>query len=402
MAKTVGVGITGGIAAYKIADLVSRLSKDEDLQVIVIMTEAATKFITPLTFKTLSGREVATDLWQESAAWKVQHIGIAEALDLLVIAPATADFIAKMAYGLADDLLSTIVLANTAPVLVVPSMNTKMYENKIVQANISRLKELGFEVMEPASGKLACDAVGKGRLPDIEEIYEKIRQMLYDKKDLVGKKVLVNAGTTCEDIDPVRFICNRSTGKMGYAIAREAAWRGAQVTLVSGRSFLQPPAGVEFIPVWSADEMCEVMLKKQDEYDIIIGAAAVGDFKAANKAEVKLKKRDKKEDKLVLELVSTPDILRELGRRKKPGQVMVGFAAETNNLLEYAQRKLEEKNLDFIVANDVSEEGAGFASDTNIVTIIDRQGEIKSLPQMSKAEVAVAIIDKIVEILKKE
>lgn len=399
MAKTVGVGVTGGIAAYKIADLVSRLNKDDDINVIVIMTEAATKFITPLTFKTLSGREVATDLWQESSEWKVQHIGIAEALDLMVIAPATANFIAKMVHGIADDLLSTIILANKAPVLVVPSMNTNMYENPIVQANIAKLNELGFEVMAPATGKLACDAVGKGRLPDVEEIYEKIRQMLYDKKDLIGKTVLVNAGTTCEDIDPVRFICNRSTGKMGYAIAREAAARGAEVILVSGKSSLNPPLGVEFIPVWSADEMCEVMLKRQSEADIIIGSAAVGDFKAAAKAEVKLKKREQKEDKLILELVSTPDILKELGKRKRPGQIMVGFAAETNNLLEYAQRKLEEKNLDFIVANDVSEEGAGFAGDTNIVTIIDSNGEVKSLPLMSKDDVAAAIIDKVVEIL---
>ncbi|MBO8158522.1 bifunctional phosphopantothenoylcysteine decarboxylase/phosphopantothenate--cysteine ligase CoaBC [Thermosyntropha sp.] len=398
MKKTVGVGITGGIASYKIADLVSRLSKDEDINVIVIMTEAATKFITPLTFRTLSGRDVATDLWQESGEWKVQHIGIAEALDLMVIAPATANFIAKMAHGIADDLLSTIMLANTAPVLVVPSMNTNMYENPIVQANLTKLAEYGFEIMNPASGKLACDAVGKGRLPDIEEIYEKIRQMLNDKKDLKGKKVLVNAGTTCEDIDPIRFICNRSTGKMGYAIAREALLRGAEVILVSGRSTLTPPTGVEFIPVWSADEMCEVMLQKQPECDIIIGAAAVGDFKAANKSEIKIKKREHKEDKLLLELTSTPDILKELGKRKKTGQIMVGFAAETNNLLEYARRKLEEKNLDFIVANDVSEEGAGFGSDTNIVTIIDRRGEVKPLPQMSKERVAAAIIDKAVEL----
>lgn len=399
MAKTVGVGVTGGIAAYKIADLVSRLNKDDDINVIVIMTEAATKFITPLTFKTLSGREVATDLWQESSEWKVQHIGIAEALDLMVIAPATANFIAKMVHGIADDLLSTIMLANKAPVLVVPSMNTNMYENPIVQANIAKLNELGFEVMSPATGKLACDAVGKGRLPDVEEIYEKIRQMLYDKKDLKGKKVLINAGTTCEDIDPIRFICNRSTGKMGYAIAREAAARGAEVILVSGKSSLNPPLGVEFIPVWSAEEMCQVMISRQAESDIIIGAAAVGDFKAAAKAEVKLKKREQKEDKLILELVSNPDILKELGKRKRPGQIMVGFAAETNNLLEYAQRKLEEKNLDFIVANDVSEEGAGFAGDTNIVTIIDSNGEVKSLPLMSKDDVAAAIIDKVVEIL---
>lgn len=399
MAKTVGVGITGGIAAYKIADLVSKLNKDDDINVIVIMTEAATKFITPLTFKTLSGREVATDLWQESSEWKVQHIGIAEEVDLMVIAPATANFIAKMVHGIADDLLSTIMLANKAPVLVVPSMNTNMYENPIVQANIAKLSELGFEVMSPATGKLACDAVGKGRLPDVEQIYEKIRQMLYDKKDLIGKKVLVNAGTTCEDIDPVRFICNRSTGKMGYAIAREAVARGAEVILVSGKSSLNPPLGVEFIPVWSADEMCEAMLKRQSEADIIIGSAAVGDFKAANKADAKLKKREQGEKGIVLELTSTPDILRELGKRKRPGQIMVGFAAETNNLLEYAKRKLEEKNLDFIVANDVSEEGAGFASDTNIVTIIDSNGEVKSLPLMSKDDVAAAIIDKVVEIL---
>lgn len=399
MAKTVGIGITGGIAAYKIADVVSQLKKD-DIDVIVIMTENATKFITPLTFKTLTGREVAVDLWSESLEYKVQHIGIAEELDLLVIAPATANFIAKMAHGLADDLLSTVVLANTAPVLVAPAMNSHMYSNPIVQENIKTLQYRGYNVLEPDSGLLACGVEGKGRLPDTEKIYAEIIKILNPKRDLNGIRLMVNAGTTCEDIDPVRFIANRGTGKMGYAIAREAVKRGADVILVSGKSNLSVPANLKYIEVWSAEEMCEVMLKHQPVCDVIIGAAAVSDFQIAHVAAQKLKKTNQTSQVLQLELVGTPDILKEMGKNKQNNQIMVGFAAETENILENARHKLISKNLDFIVANDVTMEGAGFATDTNIVTLIDREGDVKSLPKMTKDEVASAILDRLVQLLK--
>ena len=398
MAKTIGIGVTGGIAAYKIVDLVSKLKKD-DYEVIVIMTEGAARFVTPLTFKTISGREVLTDLWQESQEYKVQHIGIAEQLDLLVIAPATANMVAKMAHGIADDLLSTVALANTAPVLVVPAMNTNMYLNKIVQDNLHKLIAYGFHVMEPGIGMLACGVEGPGRLPDIDDIYNKITDILCPCQDLAGKKIMVNAGTTCEDIDPVRFIANRGTGKMGYCIAEAAVRRGANVILISGKSTLAPPPGVEFISVWGAEEMCDVMKKHHSECDVIIGAAAVGDFGVAKIAGQKLKKTEERNTKLVLELVGTPDILKELGKMKKPNQIMIGFAAETENIIENAQKKLSSKNLDFIVANDVTMEGAGFATDTNIVTIITREGQMVSLPKMTKQEVAGAILDKLVEYL---
>lgn len=397
MAKTVGIGITGGIASYKIADLVSRLKK-ENIDVIVMMTEGATKFITPLTMKTLSGREVLTDLWAESLEYKVQHIAVAEQLDLLVVAPATANFIGKVAAGIADDLLTTITVANTAPVLIVPSMNSNMYKNPIVQDNIKKLITYGYKFMDPDVGSLACGVSGKGRLPEIDEIYSDIMKFLYPKNDLSGKRIMVNAGTTCEDIDPVRFISNRATGKMGYSIAQEAVDRGADVILVSGKSSLQPPVGVKYEEAWSAEQMCEIMLKYQPACDVIIGAAAVGDFKVAAIAEQKIKKTDNREQKLVLELVGTPDILKELGKNKQEKQIMVGFAAETENILENANKKLKSKNLDFIVANDVTEEGAGFATDTNIVTFISRNGDVESLPKMSKNEVAAAILDKVVEL----
>jgi phosphopantothenoylcysteine decarboxylase/phosphopantothenate--cysteine ligase len=398
MPKTVGIGVTGGIAAYKIAELVSKLKK-EDIDVIVIMTEAATQFITPLTFKTLSGREVLVDLWDDSGEWKVQHVGAAEQLDLLVIAPATANFIAKVAHGLADDLLSTIVLANTSPLLVVPAMNHNMYKNQVVQDNIKKLKEYGYIVMEPDSGDLACGVSGQGRLPEIDQIYTEIKKLLCPKQDLLGKRLMVNAGTTCEDIDPVRFIANRATGKMGFAIAQDALARGADVILVCGKSPLDPPPGVKFVPVWGAQEMCEVMQQYQPICDIIIGAAAVGDFRIKTIAEQKLKKSENASEELVLTLTGTTDILKTLGQNKKPAQVMVGFAAETENIITNAKKKLESKNLDFIVANDVTMEGAGFASDTNIVTFISRNGDIESLPKMSKQDVATAILDKVVKLL---
>ncbi|MGI6421726.1 MAG: bifunctional phosphopantothenoylcysteine decarboxylase/phosphopantothenate--cysteine ligase CoaBC [Syntrophomonadaceae bacterium] len=398
MSKTVGIGITGGIAAYKIADLVSRLRKD-DIEVIVMMTQSATRFITPLTFKTLSNREVITDLWQDSREWQVQHIGIAEELDLLVIAPATANMIAKMAHGIADDLISTVVLANTAPVLIAPAMNSNMFQNPVVQDNLKKLSLYGYEILDPDSGVLACGSIGPGRLPEIDIIYQKIKRMLYPKQDLKGKRLMVNAGTTCEDIDPVRFIANRSTGKMGYMIAEEAACRGAEVILVSGKSDLTPPLGVEFVKAWGAQDMCDIMLRYQPSCDIIIGAAAVGDFRAARTADQKIKKMENKSDSLTLELVGTPDILKTLGQAKKPGQIMVGFAAETQDLIDNAKKKLESKNLDFIVANDVTMEGAGFATDTNIVTIIERNGRIRSLPLMSKKEVAASIIDSVANLL---
>lgn len=398
MSKTVGIGITGGIASYKIADLVSKLKKN-DIDVIVLMTEGATKFISPLTFKTLSGREVLTDMWSDSQEWKVQHIGVAEQIDLLVIAPATADFIGKMAGGIADDLLSTVVVANTAPTLVVPAMNSNMYKNPIVQDNMKKLIAYNYKFIDPDTGLLACGVSGIGRLPEIDTIYEHILKLLYPKNDLKGKRVMVNAGTTCEDIDPVRFIANRGTGKMGYSIAQDAINRGADVILLSGNSPLDPPSGVKFVPVWSAEEMCALMLKYQPGCDVIIGAAAVGDFQISNMVEQKIKKTDNRSDKLVLELVGAPDILAELGKNKQENQIMVGFAAETENILENAKKKLDKKNLDFIVANDVTMEGAGFATATNIVTFISRDEKIESLPKMMKEDVAAAILDKVVKMM---
>lgn len=398
MAKTVGIGVTGGIAVYKIVDLVSRLKKD-GLEVVVLMTAAATEFVTPLTFRTMSGREVLTDLWQETDRYRVQHIGVAEEIDLLVIAPATANFIAKMAHGIADDLLSTVFLANTSPVLVVPAMNSHMYQNAVVQENLKKLTQIGYQVMVPDSGQLACGVTGPGRLPEIDDIYLRIMKLLYPCQDLSGRRVLVNAGSTCEDIDPVRFITNRGTGKMGYCIAEEARNRGAEVVLISGATPLEPPAGVEFISVWSAEQMHQAMIQYQPDCDVIIGSAAVGDFKVAQVAAQKRKKTDDHSDKWVLELVGTPDILKEMGKIKKDGQIMVGFAAETDHVVENARKKIITKNLDFIIANDVTAEGAGFATDTNIVTIINRNGDVKPYPLMSKQEVAAVILDQVAGLL---
>jgi phosphopantothenoylcysteine decarboxylase/phosphopantothenate--cysteine ligase len=387
--KTIGIGITGGIASYKMAELVSRLKK-LDFEVVVMMTKSAARFITPLTFRSLTGREVLTSLWTDSEEWKIPHIDVAESLDLLVVAPATANIVGKMAGGIADDFLSTVCLACTAPVLVVPAMNTNMYLHPAVQDNLARLQQRGVQIMPPDSGKLACGTEGIGRLPETDAMLAVILGILEPAADLAGKTVLVNAGATREDIDPVRYISNRSSGKMGYALAEAAVKRGAEVILVSGPTALTPPERVQLVPVWSVEEMFTAMRQYQPRADIIIGAAAVGDFKPAESAGHKLKKADN--ERLFLELVGTTDILKELGRIKLPGQLLIGFAAETDDVATYARRKLDEKNLDLVVANDVTLEGAGFDADTNIVTLIG-DGFMKPLPKLPKSEVAHAILD---------
>ncbi|ADI01636.1 MAG TPA: bifunctional phosphopantothenoylcysteine decarboxylase/phosphopantothenate--cysteine ligase CoaBC [Syntrophothermus lipocalidus] len=391
--KTVGIGVSGGIAAYKTADLVSRLAK-AGADVHVIMTRNATRFVTPLTFRTLSGNPVLVDSFEENNRWKVQHIGVAEEIDVLVICPATANIIGKMAHGLADDLLSTVVLATRAPILVVPAMNTNMYANRIVQDNLQRLREYGFHVLEPEEGELACGAKGKGRLPDIEGIYHKIMSLLNPRLDFAGKTVLVTSGPTREAIDPVRFISNRSTGKMGHALARAALARGAKVILVSGPTDLPVPLGVEYVPVTSAEEMYRRVRDYYRDCDVVIGAAAVADYRPRQFSQQKLKKGD---SDLVIELTRNPDILAELGK-DKGNRILVGFAAETQDLIANAVDKMHKKNLDLLVANDVTLEGAGFGTDTNIVTIISRQGDTTPLPGMAKSDLANVILDRISEL----
>jgi len=392
--KTVAVGVCGGIGAYKLADLVSRLTK-EGYDVHVLMTEAATEFITPLTMRTLSGNPVLTDVFSEQSRWKVQHVGLATDMELMVIAPATANTIAKLAYGITDNILTAVALAAQAPVLVVPSMNTNMYEHPATQQNIARLKELGYRVMEPAEGELACGVKGKGRLPAIDDIYELGMALLQDKQDLKGINILITSGPTCEDIDPVRFISNRSTGKMGYAIAREAAARGAEVIIVSGPTSQPVPPGVTCYNARSARDMYAEVLKHYDDCQVVIGAAAVADYRPEECADHKIKKQN---DDLVICLTRNPDILGSLGENK--GQhLLVGFAAETQDLLKNGAAKIKKKNLDLLIANDVTMAGAGFAADTNVVSIMHRNGEVESLPLLSKKEVATTILDQVALLL---
>ncbi len=387
--KTVVVGITGGIAAYKIADLVSKLNKD-GFNVQVVMTEHATRFISPLTLRTLSNNPVLVDMFAETDH-KVQHIGIAEDADIVVVAPATANAIAKMACGIADDLLSTIILATKAPILVAPSMNTNMYDKQVTQENLEVLRDHGIRILEPAEGQLACGVTGRGRLPETDVIHKEIFEILNIKKDFANKTLLITAGATQEDIDPVRFITNRSSGKMGYALASAAAQRGAQVFLVSGPTALPGPRGVEVFRVRSAREMNDVCLQLFDQVDIVIGAAAVADYRPLDYSEQKLKKND---DDMTIKLVRNPDILEGLGQRKKH-QVLIGFAAETTDVLQNARKKMLKKNLDMLVANDVTAEGAGFAVDTNIVSLLFKDGTIRKLPRLTKLEVAEIILDSI-------
>ena len=393
MSGNVLLGVTGGIAAYKAADIVSRLIK-QDVNVDVIMTKYAQEFITPMTFQSLSGNKTVTDMFDTSFRPDIEHISLAKKADVILIAPATANIIAKIAHGIADDMLTTVVLASKAKLIIAPAMNTVMYEAEVTQNNIKTLKERGVIVIDPVEGLLACNDLGRGKMEEPENIVEAVLYHLTCSRELEGKKVLITAGPTRESVDPVRFITNRSTGKMGYEMAREAKRRGADVTLVSGRVNLKAPYGVNLINIESAQDMYEEVMKRAGESDIIIKSAAVADYTPQNKSNIKIKKQS---GDMKIELERTHDILFEVGQAKTDQQILVGFAAETNDVIENAKSKMQRKNLDFIIANDVKKEGAGFGTDTNIVTIIPRQGEIEPLPVMKKSEVARAVFDRILK-----
>ncbi len=391
--KSVVVGVCGGVAAYKVVDLVSRLKK-QGAEVDVIMTAHAEKFVTPLTFRSLSHRPVITDMFEEPAQWDVRHISLAQKAELFVIAPATANIIGKLASGVADDMLSTTVMATKAPVLIVPAMNYNMYANPVVQQNIEKLKSLGYLFMEPDIGRMAEGTSGRGRLPEPPIILEKVLEILKPVRDLEGLKVLVTAGPTREPIDPVRYITNRSSGKMGYAIAEAAAERGAEVLLISGPVSLERPQGVELVSVTTAQEMYSAVMQRYGDCQIVVMVAAVADYRPSVVSDVKIKKKD---DEMLLKLEKNTDILKELGSLKG-SRTLAGFSAETNDLLENARRKLEAKNLDLMIANDVTMEGAGFETDTNIIKLLKRDGSVTELPLMSKKAAAHRIFDEIAAI----
>lgn len=393
MSKCVVIGVTGGIAVYKALDVISALRK-KDIEVHVIMTESASKFVNPLTFQSISQNMVVTDMFAEPKAWEIQHISLAQKADLMLVAPATANIIGKISNGIADDMLSTTIMATKAKVLIAPAMNTNMYENKIVQNNISKLKDFGYKFIEPASGRLACGDVGIGKLADVNTIVERVLEELEEKEqDLLGKKVLISAGPTIAPIDPVRYITNRSTGKMGYAIAQEARERGAEVVLVSGPTNLNPPKDVKIINIKTNEEMKNEILQYFEWADIVIKSAAVTDYKPKEYSEEKIKKGD---GDLNLCLTRDNDILKSLGEIKTH-QILVGFAAESNNVLENANKKLKNKNLDFIVANDITSSDTGFGSEDNKVVILSKNDEKLELEKMSKKEVASNIFDMILE-----
>lgn len=387
--KTIVVGVTGGIAAYKAAELVRLLVKDGAF-VRVIMTKNAQEFITPLTLQTLSGNPVATETFNLTQESEIGHIRLADTADLILIAPASADVIGKLAHGIADDLLTTVLLATMAPVLVAPAMNVHMYAHPAVQENIRILGQRSYRFIEPNEGFLACGYEGKGRLAEPEDIVEEVRSAL-TKKDLCNERIIVTAGPNAEPIDPVRFITNRSTGKMGFAMARVAWRRGANVTLISGPTSLAPPRGVRFCSVRTALEMQQAIMSSYSDATMVISAAAIADYRPTHIAPQKIKKQ---EGDFSIELTRNPDILAGLSQQKG-NRLLVGFATETENVLQNAMRKLQKKNLDMIVANDVTQEGAGFAHDTNIVTLIDRSERMETLPLMSKDEVAYTVYDRL-------
>lgn len=390
--KCVVIGVTGGIAVYKALDVISALRK-KDVDVRVIMTKHAMEFVNPITFQAISQNMVTTDMFEEPKAWEIQHISLAKRADVFLVAPATANIIGKVANGIADDMLSTTIMATKAKVVFAPAMNTNMYENVIVQGNIKKLKEYGYNFIEPDSGRLACGDTGKGKFPKPDIIVDRVLQELYDKKDLLNKNVLVTAGPTRANIDPVRFISNNSTGKMGYEIAIEARNRGANVTLISGPTNLKAPEGINFINVTENEQMYNEVFKVYDNMDIVIKAAAVADYKAKEFSNQKIKKSS---GDLNLVLTRDRDILKSLGE-KKTHQILVGFAAESENLLENAKGKLQRKNLDYILANDITSKDTGFASNDNKVTIISKDGNLVPLEKMSKRSVARTLFDIIME-----
>jgi phosphopantothenoylcysteine decarboxylase/phosphopantothenate--cysteine ligase len=396
----IALGVTGGVAAYKAAELVRRLQQ-EKLDVQVVMTRAAQEFVTPLTFAALTGQKVITDMFSAAGApanveSAIEHIAVAQRIDLLLVAPATADILGKFSHGIAEDFLSTLYLATKAPVVLAPAMNVNMWEHAATQQNLAVLRNRGVHIVEPDEGYLACGMVGAGRLAATETIVKKVCEVLGLRHDLAGQTILVTAGPTCEDIDPVRFLTNRSSGKMGYALAEAAHRRGARVVLVSGPTDLTIPDGVDWVPVRATEEMHQAVRERATEANIVIMAAAVSDYRPAAAQSQKIKRG---EDSFTLELEPTPDILAELGRQKRH-QILVGFAAETNSVAENARGKLARKGADMIVANDVTQEGAGFDTDTNIVTIYLRDGREIPLPKMSKFEVANRILDHALEIQK--
>lgn len=389
--KTIIVGISGGIAVYKVCDVISRLKK-LNANVHVIMTKSAEEFVNPLTFQTLSNNRVVSDMFEKVDRWDVEHISLAQAADLFLIAPATANIIGKIANGIADDMLSTTAMATKASVLIAPAMNTNMYTNKIVQGNIECLKSLGYDFIQPELGMLACGDIGIGKLAQPEIIVKHVVDKLTRNKDLNNKKILITAGPTIEPIDPVRYMTNRSTGKMGYALAKAAVERGAKVTLISGPVSLKQPTGLtKYISIKTANEMYQAVLNEFEENEVIIKTAAVADYRPAMVSDKKIKKSD---DDLTITLERNPDISKEIGK-KKGNRILVGFAAETDNMVKNATNKIKSKNFDFIVLNDVTKSGAGFGSETNIITIIDKDNNIVEYPKMDKLEVANIILNTI-------
>ncbi|MCR4707600.1 MAG: bifunctional phosphopantothenoylcysteine decarboxylase/phosphopantothenate--cysteine ligase CoaBC [Clostridiales bacterium] len=392
------LGVTGGIAAYKACEILRILQKN-GCDVFVVMTKNACRFLTPLTFETLSGHPVAADTFERPATWEVEHVALAKRADIFLIAPATANVLAKMAAGIADDMLTTTVLATEAPILVAPAMNTGMYKNAATQDNCVLLKKRGVHFVAPVSGHLACGDEGEGKLASPEAIAKEALQILGQKRDLAGLRVAVTAGPTREKIDPVRYLSNRSSGRMGYALAARAMARGADVTLLTGPVSLTPPAGVSVLSFGTTKELLEKLLSVADRQDVIIQAAAPGDFCLAEPFTQKIKKK-KGEGELVLRLTENPDVAAAVGSRKREGQILVGFAAETEHVSGNAREKLKKKNLDLIVANDVTQPGAGFDVETNIVTLITEEGEA-ALPLLSKDEVADRILDRVLTLREK-